>query len=64
MTPEMEDGLVAELEKRLIPIVFLDTGKVRARISNISVDYGQGIRAAMEHLVQLKHHRIGFISGP
>ncbi len=64
MTSEMEDGLVAELEKRLIPIVFLDTGKVRARISNISVDYGQGIRAAMEHLVQLKHHRIGFISGP
>ncbi len=64
MTSEMEEGLVAELEKRRIPIVFLDTGKVRSRISNIRVDYGKGIRAAMEHLVQLRHQRIGFISGP
>jgi|GraSoi_2013_80cm_1033760.scaffolds.fasta_scaffold02813_2 LacI family transcriptional regulator len=64
MTSEMEEGLVAELEKRLIPIVFLDTGKVRSRISNIRVDYGKGIRAAMAHLVQLQHQRIGFISGP
>ena len=64
MTSEMEEGLVAELEKRRIPIVFLDTGKVRSRISNIRVNYGKGIRAAMEHLVQLRHQRIGFISGP
>src|SRR6266550_3948909 len=53
MTSEMEEGLVAELEKRRIPIVFLDTGKVRSRISNIRVDYGKGIRAAMERLLAL-----------
>ncbi|MEP6643336.1 MAG: LacI family DNA-binding transcriptional regulator [Acidobacteriaceae bacterium] len=63
-TSEMEDGLIAQLEERRIPIVFLDTGQVRNRISNIKVDYEKGIHEAIEHLFHLKHQRIAFISGP
>jgi DNA-binding LacI/PurR family transcriptional regulator len=64
MTSEMDPGLIDELARRGVPIVFLDVGKVRNRISNISVDYACGIREAVEHLCALGHHRIGFISGP
>jgi LacI family transcriptional regulator len=64
ITSKMEEGLVAQFEKRQIPIVFLDTGKIGRGISNIKVDYGMGIREAVEHLFHLGHERIGLISGP
>src|SRR5262249_36701802 len=64
ITSEMERELIAQMERRRLPMVFLDTGRVRDHISNIKVHYGAGIHEAMEHLVQLGHERIGFISGP
>jgi LacI family transcriptional regulator len=64
MTSEMDRKLIAELSHRKVPIVFLDVGKATDRISNISIDYAQGIRQAISHLAQLGHKRIGFISGP
>jgi DNA-binding LacI/PurR family transcriptional regulator len=63
-TSEMEKGLISQLEGRRLPIVFLDTGKVRERISNIKVNYERGIQEAIQHLFHLRHKRIGFISGP
>jgi DNA-binding LacI/PurR family transcriptional regulator len=64
LTSEMDAGLMNQMARRGIPIVFLDLGTVQSRISNISVDYKQGIREATEHLFHLGHRRIGFISGP
>jgi DNA-binding LacI/PurR family transcriptional regulator len=64
MTSEMNSQLISELARRGIPIVFLDVGTVRNRISNICVDYSQGIHEAVDHLCALGHRRIGFISGP
>lgn len=64
MTSEMDQSLIDELATRGIPIVFLDTGKVRENISNVRIDYEQGIREAVNHLLELGHRRIGFISGP
>jgi len=64
ITSEMEEGLVAQLEARRIPIVFLDIGQVGHRISNLKVDYGKGIGEAVDHIVRLGHQRIGFIGGP
>jgi DNA-binding LacI/PurR family transcriptional regulator len=64
ITSEMKKELIAQMERRGLPMVFLDTGRVRNHISNIEVHYGSGIRAAMEHLAHLGHERIGFISGP
>ncbi len=64
MTSEIDRPLLDELSKRDMPIVFLDIGKVKPLISNISVDYARGIRESVQHLVALGHKRIGFISGP
>lgn len=65
MTSEMDrDVVIDEFAKRHIPIVFLDVGKVKDRISNISVNYTQGVQEAVRHLVDLGHSRIGFVSGP
>jgi DNA-binding LacI/PurR family transcriptional regulator len=64
MTSEMDRHLLAELAQRQLPIVCLDIGNVKRRISDITVDYDQGIREAVRHIVSLGHQRIGFISGP
>jgi LacI family transcriptional regulator len=64
MTSEMDRHLLQELSHRRLPIVFLDVGRLKPLISNIKVDYSQGIGQGVEHIVSLGHHRIGFISGP
>lgn len=64
MTSEMDERLITEFESRGIPLVFLDTGNVREMASNIVVDYAAGVRAAMEHLLELGHTEIAFIAGP
>lgn len=64
ITSEIEPHLIEELSRRKLPIVFLDVGKLKPLISNISVDYAKGIREAVQHIVSLGHKRIGFISGP
>lgn len=64
MTSEMEPGLADILSQRGVPIVFLDTGTVGQRSSNIEVNYAKGIEDAIGHLASLGHTRIGFISGP
>jgi DNA-binding LacI/PurR family transcriptional regulator len=64
MTSEMEDGLIRQISRHGVPMVFLDVGVVQKGISNINVDYGNGIRAAVQHLVGLGHQRIAFITGP
>jgi DNA-binding LacI/PurR family transcriptional regulator len=64
MTSEMDEHLIDELSSRSIPLVFLDTGTPQKGISNIAIDYASGIDAAVEHLTELGHTSIGFISGP
>lgn len=64
MTSEMDQTLIDELSTQGIPIVFLDTGVVQENISNVRIDYEQGISEAVNHLLKLGHRRIGFISGP
>ncbi len=64
MTSEMEPSLIDQLVRRKVPTVFLDVGSVHGLISNIQVDYASGITQAVEHLLNLGHRRIAFISGP
>src|SRR5688572_24465907 len=47
MTSEMDGALTDELARRGVPIVFLDVGRVKNRISNLCVDYERGIRQAI-----------------
>jgi DNA-binding LacI/PurR family transcriptional regulator len=64
MTFGMEDLLLEDPELSNVPLVFVDVGPKRARVSNIRIDYLNGIRQAVQHLAALRHERIAFISGP
>jgi LacI family transcriptional regulator len=64
LTFGMEDALLEDLRFRNLPLVFVDVGPKAPRVSNIRVDYVDGIRQAVQHLAALRHDRIGFITGP
>lgn len=64
MTFGMEEGILTDLKLRQVPLVFVDVGPSRPRVSNIRIDYLHGICQAVQHLAALRHERIGFISGP
>jgi LacI family transcriptional regulator len=64
MTSEMDLGLIGELSKRGVPIVFMDVGQMGPRMSHVAIDYGNGIQQAVDHVVGLGHTRVAFISGP
>lgn len=64
MTFGMEDLLLEDLKLRSVPLVFVDVGPARPRVSNIRIDYLHGIRQAVQHLAALRHERIAFVTGP
>ncbi len=64
MTFGMEESLLNDLKLRNVPLVFVDVGPARPRVSNIRIDYLHGIRQAVQHLAALRHRRIAFVSGP
>ena len=64
MTSEMDLGLIKDLARRGVPLVFMDVGRVGPRMSHVLIDYANGIRQAVDHVAALGHKRIGFITGP
>lgn len=64
MTFGMEEVLLEGLKMRKVPLVFVDVGPPLPRVSNIRIDYLNGIRQAVQHLAALRHQRISFIAGP
>jgi LacI family transcriptional regulator len=64
MTFGMEEILLEDLKLRKVPLVFVDVGPARPRVSNIRIDYLHGIRQAVQHLAALRHQKIAFVSGP
>ena len=60
----MEEVLLEDLKLRKVPLVFVDVGPPRPRVSNIRIDYLNGIRQAVQHLAALRHEKIAFITGP
>lgn len=64
LTFGMEDYLLEHLRFRNLPLVFVDIGPKVPRVSNIRVDYLDGVRQAVQHLAALRHEAIGFITGP
>jgi LacI family transcriptional regulator len=64
MTFGMEESLLDDLKLRNVPLVFVDVGPPRPRVSNIRIDYLHGIRQAIQHLAAMRHERIAFITGP
>ncbi len=64
LTFGMEDSLIEDLRFRNVPLVFVDVGPQIPGVSNILVNYEEGIRQAVQHLAALKHVRIAFVTGP
>lgn len=63
LTSQVDMAFMKTLPERGVCTVYLDLGRVDRGISNIAVDYEQGIGAAVEHVLGLGHTRIGFIGG-
>jgi DNA-binding LacI/PurR family transcriptional regulator len=64
LTFGIEQPLFEQLAERNIPLVFVDEGPDRKGVSLLKVDYEHGIRQGVQHLAELGHKRVGFISGP
>jgi DNA-binding LacI/PurR family transcriptional regulator len=63
-TSQIEPSVVDILAERRIAAVYLDLGKVAHAVSNIVLDYEDGIAQALEHLTGLGHTRVAYIGGP
>jgi LacI family transcriptional regulator len=64
MTFGIEEELIQKLVERAFPLVFVDAGPELPNIRILKVNYGEGIREAVQHLAALGHRQIAFISGP
>ena len=64
LTFGMEEALLDDLRLRKVPLVFVDVGPDAPRVSNIRIDYQNGIRQAVQHLAALRHTSIAFVAGP
>jgi DNA-binding LacI/PurR family transcriptional regulator len=64
MTFGIEENLVEKLVAREFPLVFVDAGPETPNVRILKVDYGEGIRQAVQHLAALGHRSMAFISGP
>ncbi len=64
LTFGMEDSLLADLRVRKVPLVGVVVGPTVPGVTNIRIDYRNGIRQAVQHLAALRHQRIAFVTGP
>ncbi len=64
MTFGIEEEQVQKLVEHEFPLVFVDAGPDLPNIRVLKVNYGEGIREAVQHLAALGHRQIAFISGP
>lgn len=59
-----EEPVLDQLAFHDVPIVLAEFKLSDPKASTIVLDYGTGIRAAVDHLATLGHRKIGFFAGP
>ncbi len=64
MTFGMEEPVLEQLTTRNVPLVFAEFAMKNPRMSTLLVDYQSGIREGVQHLHELGHQKVAFISGP
>jgi LacI family transcriptional regulator len=64
LTFGFEEALIKGLRYRNVPLVFVDVGPPVPGVSNIRINYMNGIRQAVQHLAAHRHQRIAFVTGP
>lgn len=64
LTSEVSQAAINKLRESEVPVVFLNQPLVSGEFRNIAINYVQGFSDAVEHLLMLGHHKIGFIAGP
>ena len=55
--------LIADLGDLIVPVVGLWQGSSPLEVPTVDVDNAAGVRAGLDHLVELGHDRIAFVSG-
>jgi DNA-binding LacI/PurR family transcriptional regulator len=63
-TSQIDETVVDLLAQRRVASVYLDLGRVDTAVSNIVLEYAQGIAASLQYLWDLGHRRISYIGGP
>lgn len=64
LTSQIDPSVIDMLAEHRIAAVYLDLGRVSQSISNIMLEYEQGIVDALEYVTQLGHRRVAYIGGP
>jgi len=59
-----EEPVLDQLAHRDVPMVLAEFRLDDPKVSTIVLDYTTGIRAAVNHLVELGHRKIAFLAGP
>jgi len=59
-----EEPVLDQLMHRDVPMVLAEFRPDDPKVSTILLDYNTGIRAAVNHLVELGHRKIAFLAGP
>jgi len=59
-----EEPVLDQLAHHDVPIVLAEFRLDAPKTSTILLDYSTGIRAAVDHLVDLGHRRVAFLAGP
>src|SRR6266704_615841 len=62
LTFGMEESLTQNLRFRKVPLVFVDVAPNVPGVSNIRINYLNGIRQGVQHLAALRHERIAFVT--
>ena len=64
VTASVDKSITGELTDAGIGVVLCNLGPAETLTSNVTIDYQRGISQAIDHVVQLGHHRVAVIAGP